>query len=116
VFWDVYQLALSRHMALNSFVVIEIPHAVRAQLNSELQATATDVVAEAMKEMEHLTEKSDHFAVLQNALHNLSSILERENLSFKRITAFAKKPAVVALIKWISDFYADDLKDRAGAS
>ena len=115
VFWNAYQLALSRHMALNSLVVIEVPHAIRAQLNGKLQATSDEVVAEAMKELEHLTEKSDHFATLQNALHNLSALLERESLSFKRVAEFAKKPRVVVLIKQVGDFYANALKDLVPA-
>lgn len=110
IFWSVYQLALSRHMALNSVVVNEIPHAIQAQLDGNISAEPQEIVDQAMVELKPMNEQSDHFATLHNALHRLSTELERDRLSFKTVHKFAKRQAVKAIVNEISVFYADDLK------
>ncbi len=115
IFWQVYQLALSRHLGLNSVVVNEVPHAIKAQLDGNTNATSDQLVESAMLELKPMPEESDHFAPLHESLQNISRLLEREQLSFDKVGNFAKKPAVVRIVRDIAEFYASDLKDDSAA-
>jgi uncharacterized membrane-anchored protein YhcB (DUF1043 family) len=110
IFWRTYQLALSRHMALNSVVVNEIPLAIQAQLDGNVAATPQAIVDHSFAELKPMNEQSDHFATLHNALHRLSTELEKERLSFNKVHKFSKRSAVQSLVKELSDFYAMDLE------
>ena len=111
VFWRVYQLALSRHLGLNSVAANEIPHAVKAQLDGNANASVEQIVEVAMQELKPMPRESDRFAPLHSALVQLSRLLERERLSFDKVETFARKPEVVQIVRDISAHYASDLSE-----
>ena len=115
IFWQVYQMALSRHLGLNSIVANEIPHAIKAQLDGKTTATSAEMVEAMMVELKPMTEKSDHFAPLHTALLKMSRQLECEQLSFATVGNFAKKAPVMNIVKELSAFYASDINDDADA-
>lgn len=116
LFWRVYQLALSRHLGLNSIAVDEIPHAIKAQLEGNTNASVEQIVEAATEELEPIPSKSDRFAPLHTALVQLSRLLERERLSFDKVETFAKKPEVVQIVSDISAHYASDLSETHDSS
>lgn len=116
IFWNVYQLALSRHTALNSVVVNEVPQAIKAQLDGSIDAPPQEIVDQALIELKPMNEQSDHFATLHNALYRLSTELEKDRLSFKKVHTFSKRQTVSAIVKEVSDFYAKDLEVDVDAS
>ena len=113
IFWQIYQLALSQHLGLNSVVVNELPHAIKAQIEGNTNATSDQLVDSAMIELEPMPQASDHFAPLHQAIVQLSRLLECEQLSFDKVATFAKKPAVMRIVKDISEHYASDLRGDA---
>jgi len=109
VFWSVYQLALSRHTSLNSVVTEEIPNAIRAQLMDTSLANHKELVEAATDELEPMMKKSDNFAPLSQALYQVSAILERERLNFRKVRRFAKRKDVMRVIADLGSYYAKDI-------
>jgi hypothetical protein len=113
VFWSLYQLALARYASLNNMVTDEIPRAVQALLNGKIEAKGSEVVDFAQKELKPMMSKSEHFATLAHALHQLSAILERERLSFKMLKKFAERKDVKEIVAGVTKHYAAELSDDA---
>ena len=113
VFWSHYQLALARYASLNNMVTDEIPRAVQAHLSGKFEADQADIVATASKELKPMLSKSEHFATLALALHQLSSILERERLSFGKLKTFAARKDVKGIVSAVTKYYASELSDDA---
>lgn len=112
IFWQIYQLALSKHLGLNSVVVNEIPHAIKAQIEGNANVTSDQLVESAMIKLEPMPQASDHFAPLHQAMVQLSRLLECEHLSFDKVDSFANKPAVRRIVEEISEHYEADFKDE----
>lgn len=111
IFWQIYQLALSKHLGLNSIVVNEIPHAIKAQIEGNTSVTSDQLVDAASIQLKPMPQASDHFAPLHQAMVQISRLLECERLSFDKVDSFAKKSAVIKIVRDISEHYATDLGD-----
>lgn len=111
--WSLYQLALARYASLNTIVVEEIPRAVAAHLSGSFEADSAEIVATAEKELKPMMPKSEHFAHLSSALHQISAILERERLSFSKLAKFTKRKDVEQIIGMVRMHYATELSEGA---
>lgn len=111
VFWSLYQLALASYASLNTTVTDEIPRTVQAHLNGKFEADRAEIVANAANELKPMMSRSDHFAKLAHALHQISAILERERLSFGMLKKFSSRKDVRAIVKEVTEYYASELSD-----
>lgn len=113
VAWSLYQLALARYASLNNMVTDEIPRSIQALLSGKIEGMGADVVDFAQKELKPMMSKSEHFATLTHALHQLSAILERERLSFKKLKKFAKRKDVNRIVTELTKHYSAELGEDA---
>jgi len=112
IFWDCYQLALSRHMALNAVAAKEIPHAISEYSSGRLpNAVASEIVQTALIELQPMMSRSNEFALLQDAIQRVALELERSRLSFKKIEAFAKRESIRRIVNELEEHYGPRLRD-----
>lgn len=116
IFWDVYQLALSRHLGLNSVVVNEVPQAVAAQIAGKTNTSKEEMIDAIMVELKPMPRKSDRFAPLHRAILQLTRILEKDRLSFNTLGRFAENPEVKSIVSQLIQDYSSDLRNRADES
>lgn len=110
IFWDSYQLALARHMALNAIVANEIPHAVSEYIAGRLpDSEASTIVETALSELKPMVSKSNEFAPLQDAIRRIAGELERSRLGFGQIEAFAERKNVSQIVKEVDALYGPQL-------
>lgn len=113
VFWRFYQLALSRHLALNAIATNEIPHAISEYVSGRLpNAEVSEIVEEAFKTLQPMPGKSDEFAFLLHALHRVTGELERSRLGFGKIQTFAKNECIKNVVKELEDHYRSRFLDK----
>lgn len=113
IFWDCYQLALSRHMALNAIAAKEIPHAISEYVSGRLPGSeATGIVETALDELKPMMSKSNEFAPLQNAIQRIAGELERSRLGFGEIEAFAQRENVRQIVRELEELYGPQLHDE----
>jgi hypothetical protein len=113
IFWECYQLALSKHMALNAVAAKEIPHAISELLAGRLQnAKSSEIVEAALAELKPMVSKSSEFALLQHAVMQLTAEMEQSRLSFKDIRSFASRRSVQAIVSSLEEKYGPWLRDN----
>lgn len=113
ILWESYQLALSRHMGLNSMAAKEIPHAISEFLAGRLpNATSSEIVDTALEVLKPMVSKSSEFAPLQDAIMRLTAEMEQSKLSFQQVKTFATRPAVQSIVKALDDQYGPSLRSK----
>lgn len=111
IIWNCYQLALSRHMTLNGVAAKEIPHAISEFIAGRLpSATPHEIAEAAFEQLEPMVNKSNEFALLQDAIQRIAGRFERSDLSFKDVESFAEQDSVRLIVKELEDHYGPMLK------
>ena len=114
ILWDCYQLALSRHMALNAVAAKEIPHAISEYTSGRLpKAQAIEIVNAAINELKPMASKSNEFALLQDAVQRIAWHLERSRLSFKEVETFARIENIVQIVGELEARYRPMLRKKS---
>lgn len=111
IVWSCYQLALSRHLALNAVAAKEIPHALSEFIAGRLpQATSGEIAEAAFEQLRPMVNESSEFALLQDAIQRIAGHFERSSLSFKDVQNFAELDEVKKIVKDLEDHYSPMLK------
>jgi len=111
IVWNCYQLALSRHMALNGVAAKEIPHAISEFIAGRLPDAKSEEIAEAaFEQLQPMVSKSNEFALLQDAIQRIAGHFERSRLSFKDVETFAGLDSIRKIVKELEDHYSPMLK------
>lgn len=106
IVWNCYQLALSRHMALNGVAAKEIPHALSEYISGRLPNASSEEIAEAsFEQLQPMVNKSNEFVLLQDAIQRIAEHFERSRLSFKDVERFAELDSVRLIVKELEDHY-----------
>jgi hypothetical protein len=113
IFWLLYQCVLGRYNALNNIVTHEVPHAIWAHVSHKVTADHDGIVATATEQLKPMMDKADHFAAVGHALHELSTILEQERLSFRKLANFSQRKDVQEIIESLRSRYEAELSEAA---
>ena len=110
IFWESYQLALSRHMALNAIAAKEVPHAISEVVAGRLpNAKVEEIVETALAELEPMMSKSGEFALLQDAIQRIAAELERSRLGFSQVETFSARDSVRQVVQELEAHYGPQL-------
>lgn len=116
IVWDCYQLALSRHMALNSIAAKQIPHVISEYIAGRLPETnSSEIVASSFEELKPMANKSGEFALLQDSIQRIASHFERSRLNFKDVEKFGKLANIREIVEQLEIHYAPMLKGSSEA-
>ena len=111
IVWNCYQLALSRHLALNTVAAKEIPHALSEFIAGRLpHATSDEIVEAAFDQLRPIVNKSNEFALLQDAIQRIAGHFERSSLSFQDVQSFAELYEVRHIVQELEHHYSPMLK------
>ena len=114
IFWDCYQLALSRHMGMNTVAAKEIPHVLSEYVGGRLPGSeVSEIVEKAFQVLKSMPSVSDKYAVLREAIQIVSWELERSSLSFAQVEEFGTRPTIRDLVRRLEEQYSSEFRPEA---
>lgn len=109
--WRVFQLIIAFSQNACSVVRDEIPAALKMKLTTnQIQSSRKEMFDEAMKVLEDLNKKSNHFYVFFGQMQDISMLFEEQKFALKHIRRLRKHPTVIGAIAKLEKEYANDLK------
>ena len=111
VYWQIYQLLMAFVTNSVSKIQHEIPDTIKAKLTTNLIEKDHSVVVEhAFSVLKELQEESHKYAPYSRDLQVLSTLLEQEKLSVKKVISFRNKTEVINSVASINAAYETELE------
>ncbi|BBB29507.1 hypothetical protein [Neptunomonas japonica] len=117
IFWSTYQLALSYISNANGMLTAEIIDVIRMKETTDRIRLDRDALIEPMfQEARNQHELGFKYSKMIHQFQIIADLLERNEMSFKKIEYFRTKPEVIQVINMLQKDFSDELIDLEKAA